>query len=274
MVVVAQEFPGDLRHTIHGVGALDRVLRCRIGRRRGPERRDGTRSEHRASLPPGHFEDVVQPAHVHRPGLLRSTLSPGREDRCQVVDAVRRVASNHLRDRVRIGHIQEAEGTGLRRLSRLADVGGEHRVVAVAIPERFDHLAPHLARGSRHDDSVHRGFSLCDAFHVRRSVGDPGPPPSRLLESGNFPATAAGRRTAAAAPGCASQQELRGGFLVSQCDLGRRSLQAADPTARRLLAVRVNMSQRVTESPIPGGAMGPEIRRARRNGPSSEAAVG
>ena len=79
MVIVAQQFAADFGYPVHGIGALDRILRGVFLRSRRPEGTNGTGKEHRALMHARDVQHVHQAAHVHFPCALRFFLGIRRE---------------------------------------------------------------------------------------------------------------------------------------------------------------------------------------------------
>ena len=73
-IVVAEEFGGHLGHAIHGLRALDGVLRGADMRSRRSERADGTRSEHCTSVLSGYLQHIPEAINADFPCELRLGL--------------------------------------------------------------------------------------------------------------------------------------------------------------------------------------------------------
>ena len=196
-VVVAQQLAGDLGDAVHSRGPLHRLLRRVVLGSARAEGADRAGKEHGAAVLPGGLQHPVEAAHVHVPGHLRLALGHGREESRQVIDGPHPVPVDGVMEAPQVGAVDEIEGAVVAA-GRHADVGGDHRRLAVALAQGVDQLRADLAQGAGDEDGSGTGSTGAFCGHgfpgwFRRSAilcARPGPGQGRF----NPPRSASGAR--------------------------------------------------------------------------------
>ena len=138
LIVVAQHLSSHLRNAIHGLRALNGVLRSTLMRGVLTKRTDAARGEHGAVVLAGHLQDVPQTVDANLPSQLRLRLGNHRQQGCQVVDGVDIVFLHHLGNAGTVGHIGQCRRTTVLQFAlRLGtgDISGHHMFVTITCSE-------------------------------------------------------------------------------------------------------------------------------------------